>query len=322
MMSSKDMTGTGAGSSPSGPSSAPVTRTIAGNRYERRWGWLLLAPALLVLGMLSIVPLSRAVYSSFQQVSPLLPSKFIGLDNYVAVIESGSFFASWRVTMLFTLITVAMTTAMALLSASALHSSFRGSAFVKPIVLLPWAIPGVIVGVIWRWMFNNDWGAINTILHTVGIIHEYIYWLGEPTLALFAVCIAQTWALLPLSILLILAALQNIPAEQWEAAHLDGANSLQVYWHVIFPHIRTSVVVVALYNTLMGLTAYDIVYTMTGGGPGTATSVVSYFTWSISFKQLNMGQGAALATIMALVSIVFIVALLRAMPKGALADVD
>jgi multiple sugar transport system permease protein len=303
-------------------SPARVSRAGPGGSYERRWGWLMLSPALVVLGVLSIVPLARAVYSSFRQVSPLLPPKFIGLGNYTAVIESGSFFASWRVTLLFTAITVALTSAIAMISASALHSSFRGSALVKPLVLLPWAIPGVIAGVIWRWMFNNDWGAINTILHAMGVIHEYVNWLSQPNLALLSVCIAQTWSLLPLSIILIMAALQNIPQEQYEAARLDGANSLQLYRHVTFPNIRTSVVVVALYNTLMGLTAYDIVYTMTSGGPGTSTSVVSYFTWSISFTQLNIGEGAALATTMALVSIVFIVGLLRALPKDALSDLD
>jgi ABC-type sugar transport system permease subunit len=299
-----------------------VSRVVPIGGYERRWGWLMLAPALAVLGALSIVPLAQAVYSSFRQVSPLLPPKFIGLDNYVAVIESDNFIVSWQVTLLFTAITVVLTTGMAMISASALNSSFRGSALVKPLVLLPWAVPGVIAGVIWRWMFNNDWGAINTILHALGAIHEYVNWLSQPNMALLAVCIAQTWSLLPLSIILIMAALQNIPEEQYEAARLDGANSLQLYRYVTFPNIRTSVVIVALYNTLMGLTAYDIVYTMTSGGPGTSTSVISYFTWSISFTQLNIGEGAALATTMALVSIVFIVGLLRALPKGALSDLD
>ncbi|RDD60616.1 carbohydrate ABC transporter permease [Ferruginivarius sediminum] len=301
---------------------ARVSRAGSGVDYERRWGGMMLLPAVLVIGALSIVPLSRAVYSSFQQTSPLLPSKFIGLDNYIAVIESNAFFTAWLVTLKFTTITVVLTTLMAVISASVLNSSFRGSSLVKPLVLLPWAVPGVIAGVIWRWMFNNNYGAINTILHAIGVIDEYVYWLGEPSLALLAASIAQTWSLLPLSIILILAALQNIPEEQYEAARLDGANSWQLFRYVTFPYIRTAVIIVALYNTLMGLTAYDIVYTMTAGGPGTATSVISYFTWSISFTQLNIGQGAALATMMALVSIVFIVGLLRMLPKGALSDVD
>lgn len=306
----------------SGNGQARAMRACNGANYEVRWGWALLLPALVVIGALSVVPLARAVYSSFRQTSPLLPPKFIGLDNYFAVMQSGAFLTAWRVTLEFTAITVVMTTVMAMISASVLNSSFRGSSIVKPLVLLPWAVPGVIAGVMWRWMFNNNYGAINTILHTLGIIDEYVYWLSKPTSALIAASIAQTWSLLPLSIILILAALQNIPEEQYEAAHLDGANSLQLYRYVTFPHIRTSVVIVALYNSLMGLTAYDIVYTLTAGGPGTATSVISYFTWTISFTHLNIGQGAALATIIALVSIVFIVGILRALPKGALSDVD
>lgn len=297
-------------------------RASSGANYEARWGWGLLFPSLVVIGALSIVPLARAIYSSFRQTSPLLPPKFIGLDNYRAVIESGAFLSAWGVTLLFTAITVVMTTLMAMLSASALNTKFMGSSIIKPLVLLPWAVPGVIAGVMWRWMFNNNYGAINTIFYYLGIIDQYVYWLSKPTLALLAACIAQTWSLLPLSIILIMAALQNISEEQYEAARLDGANSLQLYRYVTFPHIRTSVVIVALYNCLMGLTAYDIVYSLTAGGPGSATSVVSYFTWSISFTHLNIGQGAALATIIALVSIVFIIGILRTLPKGALSDVD
>lgn len=301
---------------------ARASRARYGTSYETRWGWALLLPAIVVIAALSVVPLARAVYSSFRQTSPLLPPKFIGFDNYAAVIDSSAFLTAWRVTLQFTTITVILTTLMAMLSASALNASFRGSAIIKPMVLLPWAVPGVIAGVIWRWMFNNNYGAINTILHKLGIIEQYVYWLSKPQLAIIAACIAQTWSLLPLSIILILAALQSIPEEQYEAARLDGANSLQLYRYVTFPHIRTSVVIVALYNCLMGLTAYDIVYTMTAGGPGSATSVISYFTWSITFTQLNMGQGAALATIIALVSIVFIFGILKLLPKGALSDAD
>jgi ABC-type sugar transport system permease subunit len=298
-------------------------RASRGKSYvqdERRWGWLMLSPALVVIAVLSIAPIAQAIYTSFHQATPLLPPKYIGFSNYVAVIQSSDFFQAWRATLLFTAITVVLTTSLAMISASALNSSFRGSVWVKPLVLLPWAVPGVIVGVIWRWMFNSDWGAINAMLHALGIIHEYVNWLSRPNLALIAVCIAQTWSMLPLSIVLILASLQNIPEEQYESARLDGANRLQLYRHVTFPHIRTTIVIVALYLMLMGLTAYDIVYTMTAGGPGTATSVISYFTWSLSFKQLNFGHGSALATIMALVSIVFIVGLLRALPKGVIGD--
>ena len=132
----------------------------------------MLSPAVAVLAVLSVVPLSQALYSSFRQVSPLLPPKFIGLGNYTAVIESENFLAAWRVTLLFTVITVVLTTSLAMISASALHGFFRGSAVVKPLVLLPWAVPGVLAGVIWRWMFNNDWGAINTILHALGVIRS------------------------------------------------------------------------------------------------------------------------------------------------------
>lgn len=293
-----------------------ISRTI----LERRWGWLLLSPALALIALLSLVPIGKAVWTSFQQSTPLLPEKFIGLDNYAAVMEGEAFFGAWLTTLLFAVFTVTLTTLLALATASLLNSAFPGNALVKPIVLLPWAVPGVIAGVMWRWMFNDSWGPVNVVLTWAGVTHDYIPWLSTSTLAFICVGIAQAWSFLPLAVTLLLAALQNVPKEQYEAAALDGAGWLRSYWHITLPNIRTMLIIVVIYLTLMGLTAYDVVYTMTSGGPGTATTLISYFTWSISFRELNFGQGAALATLIALVSLAFVIGLLRALPKGALND--
>lgn len=287
---------------------------------ERRWGWALVGPALVVVVGLSILPIGRAIWTSLLQSSPLLPTKFTGIQNYLDVIGSGPFLDAWRTTLVFTAYTVVLTTVMALGSASLLNSAFLGSRFIKPIALLPWAVPAVIAGVMWRWMFNDSWGPINAVLYSFGIIHEYIPWLGSPALAFLSVGLAHSWALLPLATVFLLAALQTVPHQEYEAARIDGAGRLQAYWYVTLPNIRTALVIVVLYLTLMGLTAYDIVYTMTSGGPGTATTLISYFTWSIAFKELNFGQAAALATMIAAVALVLITGLLRAVPKGALDD--
>jgi multiple sugar transport system permease protein len=271
---------------------------------------------------MSIVPIGRAVWTSFQQSTPLLPPKFIGLQNYAAVIGGDGFFQAWLTTLLFAVFTVALTTVIALAAASLLNSAFPGNRFVKPMVLLPWAVPGVIAGVMWRWMFNDSWGPVNAVLTWAGLIHDYVPWLNTSALAFICVGIAQAWSFLPLAVTLLLAALQNIPQEQYEAASLDGAGRFRSYRYITLPNIRTMLIIVVIYLTLTGLTAYDVVYTMTSGGPGMATTLISYFTWSISFRQLNFGQGAALATLIALVSLVFVIGLVRALPKGALDDAD
>lgn len=300
----------------------PAKRVSSRASLERRWGWLLLSPALLLIALMSIVPIGRAVWTSFQQSSPLAPPKFVGLQNYTEIVQGDGFFEAWLTTLLFAVFTVALTTVIALAAASLLNSAFPGNRFVRPMVLLPWAVPGVIAGVMWRWMFNDTWGPVNAVLTWAGLIHEYVPWLNTSTLAFLCVGIAQAWSFLPLAATLFLAALQNIPREQYEAASLDGAGRFRSYRYVTLPNIRTMLIIVIIYLTLSGLTAYDVVYTMTSGGPGTATTLISYFTWSISFKQLNFGQGAALATLIAAVSLVFVIGLLRALPKGALDDAD
>lgn len=287
---------------------------------EQRSAWLLVAPALALVGLFTLYPLGHALWTSFHISSPLLPSSFVGLGNYGAVVASGYFLKAFQVTTGFTLVTVVLTTVTALGAALVLREAFPGSRLLRPVVLLPWAVPLVVSGVLWRWIFNPQWGALNAILYSAGVIREYIPWLSDPRLAFISVSIAQSWSQVPLATIFLLGALQAIPRSEYEAAALDGAGALHRFRHVTIPNIRTILVLVALYQVLMGLTAYDITYSMTAGGPGTATTLISYFTWSESFKQLNFGQGAALAVMIAVVALVFITALLRALPRGALSQ--
>ena len=302
------------------PSAAPRRRGTGRWRGEGRTAWFLIAPALALVGLFTVYPLGQALWTSFQISSPLLPPAFVGLQNYQEVAASGYFLKAFQVTTGFTLVTVVLTSVTALGAASVLREAFPGSRLLRPVMLLPWAVPLVVSGVMWRWIFNPQWGALNAILYSAGLIREYIPWLSDPGLAFVSVSIAQSWSQLPLATIFLLGALQAIPRAEYEAAAIDGAGVLQRFRHVTIPNIRTILVLVALYQVLMGLTAYDITYSMTAGGPGTATTLISYFTWSESFKQLNFGQGAALAVMIAVVALVFIVAILRALPKGALSE--
>ncbi|HET7678206.1 MAG TPA: sugar ABC transporter permease [Candidatus Limnocylindrales bacterium] len=279
-----------------------------------------MAPAAALVALFTIYPLAFAAWSSLNVSSPLRPPAFVGLRNYGEIASSGYFLAAWSVTASFTLVTVVLTTLGALGAASILREAFLGGRLLRPLTLLPWAVPLVITGVIWRWIFNPQWGALNAMLYSAGIIRGYIPWLSDPVLAFAATCVAHTWSQLPLATIFLLGALQSIPREEYEAAAIDGANAVQRFRAITLPNIRTVLVIVVLYETLMGITAYDITYSMTAGGPGTATSLISYFTWSEGFKQLNFGRGAALAVIIAGVAFVFIAALLRLLPRGALSE--
>ena len=190
----------------------------------------------------------------------------------------------------------------------------------RGILLLPWAIPTAISGVIWKGVFADSWGALNASLYSLGLISNYVEWLTTPSLARLTVVIAHLWTQFPMAAVLILAAMQAIPNELYESAAIDGASPWQRFRYVTLPGIRAMLVIVTLYEILVALTAFDITYGLTGGGPGTATTLISYFTWAETFKMLNFGRGAALAVIIALISIILIVGLLRAMPKDALVE--
>jgi ABC-type sugar transport system permease subunit len=185
-------------------------------------------------------------------------------------------------------------------------------------MLLPWALPASITGVVWKFMFLDSWGAVNVILYELGVIGAYIPWLTTPPLAMMAVLIAFAWAQTPLATALLLIAVQSVPGELYDAASLDGAGSWQRFRAITFPSIRPMLVIVALYELLMAITTFDITYSLTHGGPGTATTLLTYFTWSESFKMLNFGNGAALSILIALASVLLIAVLLRAMPRDAL----
>lgn len=280
--------------------------------------YLMIAPAVLLVAAFTLYPYIYALWSSIRVMSPLLPPAFAGLKNYKAVITSIYFLRAVRHTLVFTAASVPITAVLGLLTASLLNRRFFGDALLKAMVLLPWAIPIAISGVVWRGFFNSGWGALNAVLYMAGIIPKYIGWLTTPSLAMSVVITAQIWTQFPFAAVLILAAMQAIPEELYEAAAIDGAGLLQRFFHVTLPGVRAMLAIVVIFETLMGLTTFDLTYALTGGGPGTATTLVSYYTWAESFKMLNFGNGSALAVILAVVSLAMILAIIQFIPKGAL----
>lgn len=280
--------------------------------------YLMIAPAVLLVAAFTLYPYIYALWSSIRVMSPLLPPAFAGLKNYKAVITSIYFLRAVRHTLVFTAASVPIIAVLGLLTASLLNRRFFGDALLKAMVLLPWAIPIAISGVVWRGFFNSGWGALNALLYMAGIIPKYIGWLTTPSLAMSVVITAQIWTQFPFAAVLILAAMQAIPEELYEAAAIDGAGVLQRFFHVTLPGIRAMLAIAVIFETLMGLTTFDLTYALTGGGPGTATTLVSYYTWAESFKMLNFGNGSALAVILAVVSLAMILAIIQFIPKGAL----
>lgn len=282
------------------------------SRYPIQW----LFPVLILVIAFTIYPFGYAIYNSFFQILLVLPTTpFVGVKNYIDVVSSLYFIEALTNTLLFAVVTAPITVIIALGVARLLLTRFVGRGVLRAVVLLPWAIPGSVSGILWLWIFHGQFGVLNMILWKLGIIDRYIRWLTEPALARFAVVVAHIWTQIPFVSVLLMAALTTINKELYEAAEVDGANAFRRLISVTIPHIKGMLIISLIYQLIIGITTYDVVYSMTGGGPGGATTLLSYYIWAESFKLLHFGRGAALGVIMALLTFALIMAILKAIPN-------
>ncbi len=282
------------------------------SRYPVAW----LLPVLVFVIVFTVYPFAYAVYNSLFQILLVLPTTpFVGIKNYIDVVSSPYFLEALGNTLTFTLISAPITIIIALGVARLLLTRFVGRGVIRAVVLLPWAIPGSVSGILWLWIFHGQFGVLNMVLWKLGIIESYIPWLTEPNLARFAVIVAHVWTQIPFAGVLLMAALTTINQELYEAAEVDGAGPFRRLIHVTIPQIKGMLMVAFIYELIIGITTYDVVYSMTGGGPGGATTLLSYYIWAESFKMLHFGRGAALGVIMALLTLALIMAILKAIPN-------
>jgi len=261
----------------------------------------MLAPAVLIIGIVTLYPLVRSFWISLHRLNLMRPQEgqpFVGLENYRFILTDPLFHQSLRVTFFFVIGAVVIEIILAIGIALLLNREFRGRWLVRMLALLPWAVPAVVNGIMWKWILNPSYGALNGFLYSLGLIDNYIIWLGSPTLALAMVVLADVWKETPFIMLLFLAALQTIPKELYEAARVDGANPVQSFFHVTLPLIRPTLFVAVALRTIWALKSFDLIYTLTAGGPSSGTSVIGYYTYLKSFVSLQLGRGAAVAYIM------------------------
>jgi ABC-type sugar transport system permease subunit len=277
--------------------------------------WVL--PALLPVALLTIYPVGDALWTSLHQVQILFPGEpFVGLDNYRTVVDSDYFGDALTNSLLFVLFAAPLVVVCGIAIALFLRQVFPGVGILRSIVLLPWVLPGAISAVLWIWVFHPSFGVINGLLRGVGLIRDSIPFLTDPQLAFVSVVIAHAWTQIPFAVVLVMAALSTVGSEIVEAAEIDGATRWQRFRYIVFPQIRTVVVVLLIYNALTAFTGYDLVYAMTGGGPGTATTLLAFQIWRESFSMYDFGAGSAVAFIVVAVSVVLIVAITRVLPAN------
>lgn len=287
------------------------------NRFPGLW----LLPALLPVILMTVYPIGHAFWTSLHEVMILFPGEpFVGLKNYQRVIASNYFQDALQNSLVFTLFAAPSVVILGTLIALFLRRRFFGSEVVRSVVLLPWVLPAAISAVLWVWVFHPSFGILNGILRELGLIESSVPWLTSPHTALMAVTAAHVWTQIPFAVILMMAALSAVNSETLEAAAIDCRNPLKRFRYVIFPEIKAMIVVLLVYNSLTAFTSYDLVYAMTGGGPGTATTLLSFQVWRESFSMYDFGAGSAVAFIVVTISAVLIAAITRAMPSDLFAS--
>src|ERR687885_1611244 len=291
------------------PAPAPRRRRRTGlQRRQTRLGWLLLLPALATVGFVALYPLGKTVYQSFTNeefLAGIEPTKWVGLENYRDLWHDTVFRDSVWTTVKFTLITVAFEFVLGMIIALVVNSNFKGRGAMRAVMLVPWAIPTVISAQMWKWMYDDIYGVINdagTRLHVLSHNHA---WISEPSTSLAAVSAVDIWKTTPFVALLLLAGLQVIPKELYEASEVDGATKLQQFWKVTMPLLRPAILVTLIFRTLDALRVFDIFYVFFGNRTDTQTMAI--YDQSTIVGDGHVGYGSAVSVAIFLIIAVFVV---------------
>ncbi|HWE60368.1 MAG TPA: sugar ABC transporter permease, partial [Chloroflexota bacterium] len=236
-------------------------------------------------------------------------SHFIGLRNYADLLQSSEFWSSVERTAAIVGITLPLELAIGLIAALVVNESFWGRGLVRVLLVIPWMLPPIVNGFMWGWILDGDYGALNGLLYQVGIIHSYIPWLADPNAQLLWVSIAQSWTRFPFVMLLLLAGLQGIPTDIYEAARVDGAGAWGTFRAITFPLLLPSFAIALVVEFISTFQIFDIIWSLTSGGSaGTIinpfTETVMVFNYAVVFRDLTVGRGAALAYLVMIFSLI------------------
>jgi multiple sugar transport system permease protein len=260
----------------------------------------MVAPALAVLLSLSIYPLLYSVQISLQTDSPAGP--VWGLGNFERLLIDHFFWAAMAHTLIYAVAALLIEFFLGLGLALLLNSSIRGRRFFRATLLIPMMLPTVVVGVVWRLMFNPNFGTINGVLRQLGVNTEQLTWTASPRLALAAVIAVDVWQWTPFVFLVLLAGLQAIPQEPYEAARVDGSSSWQTFRHVTLPLLKPAILIVLLLRTMDLLRVFDQIFILTEGGPGFATETVSLYIYRAAFRFTDFGYAAAMSFVLLIIT--------------------
>ena len=278
-----------------------------GSRTLMQTLWVL--PAAVLIGGVLLYPALRAAFLSVthHNLSTGFTTRFAGLDNFLRLFADSRLQSSLVVTTLFVAISVAVEFVLGLALALAASRLARGQSVVRTLLLVPWTLPTAVVGVLWAWILNDQFGILNHLLVQAGVLGGPVAWLAQPSTALGSMIVADVWKTVPFVFLIFLAGLQAIPGELYEAVAMDGGGRLAAFRYVTWPHLVPFVFIALIFRIIQAFAVFDLVYVLTGGGPGGATETLSVYAYQTTMRYLDFSYGSTIA--MALVFVLALVAL-------------
>jgi len=272
--------------------------------YEERSAALFLAPVMAVLMGVAVFPILYSLYLSFFRIKLTRPNRtpFVWFDNYTDLFSNELFWVSVARTVTFSVVSVTAIAVIALLVSLLLNQNFRGRRVLSTILLVPWAIPYVANALMWKWIYDSGYGALNGLLYQLDFIDKYMIWLGDQDKTIFLIANAFVWKEVPLATILLLVSLKSIPSDLYQAARVDGASVWQRFVHVTLPAMKPGFMLVMIYETMMAIRHFDLFFILTEGGPGDASHVLSWHIYVETFRNLSFGSGAAMSYVLALVT--------------------
>ena len=272
---------------------------------EARLGIFMISPAMLIIIGLMLYPLIYTLYLTVADYNVLtgVNNGFTGIEKYVRVLTDSDFWNAMGVTMYFVAGSLVLQTILGFIVALFLNIPFKGQKLLRAVMLAPWAVPTVVNAQLWNWILNASYGALNKLLLQIGLIDEPIVWLGDPKLAMNVSVLADTWKMLPLFVIMLLAGMSTIPESHYEAAKLEGAGFWFSFRKITFPLLKPMLLVVLIMRTAQAMRVFDIVYMLTQGGPNNSTMTISYYTYYQTFGLFDFGYGSALAMIVTVLTV-------------------
>jgi multiple sugar transport system permease protein len=294
----------------------------ASERHGRGRSWrlplFLLSPALVLLLGIVAYPIARAVWLSFHRFEILRPdlTQYIGLEHYHELLQDPVLRIALQNSVVWVVGVVLFQFLGGLIGALILNQRFPGRAVVRGLALIPWATPSVLVGLMWTWMLDGNYGLLNDLLVKAGILSRFQPWLAQPWSALPAVILADVWQGIPFFAVMLLAALQAIPEDLFEAARIDGASPWRVFRHVTLPFLLPTILITTMLRMIWTANYMDLIMVMTGGGPGYSSLTVPLHAYYIAYKRLDFGYGSTIAIVQVAILAGAIVFYLRQLRKN------